>query len=360
VGCGEGEGDAFGFVYCLNAHDGHVKWLFSTNKFSATDNEENVIPASAVTHPLPAGFTTHPDPAVMGVSVWSSCAYDKALKEIFVGTGNSATGLPGIPLPDIYYGSGVLALDADTGEFRGFFEPSPSDSYRIDPEGDTDVDVPSSPLLFTHNGKTKLGIGSKNGSFFVLDAKTMKPIARRQLLPKDSANNPLPNVDPHAGFPGENRYGIFGTAAVNYELGLLFVGIGGYLSSIDTSSTPFMRALHWDTLHDAWHTTLGLDGVERYTVYLDPSDPLHLPPRGPMYTTQGEAGLSSPAVVNDIVFISTSKPALYALDAATGLSLWTAPGLGAPTPDTFILGPAIYGNYVVIGSQTGNVYIYSL
>ncbi|MGB6671921.1 MAG: PQQ-binding-like beta-propeller repeat protein, partial [Candidatus Nitrosopolaris sp.] len=83
-------------------------------------------------------------------------------------------------------------------------------------------------------------------------------------------------------------------------------------------------------------------------------------PRPPMYTTLGEAGLSSSAVVNDIVFVSTSKPALYALDAATGLRLWTGPGLGAPTQDTYILGPAIYGNYVVIGSQSGNVYIYSL
>ena len=35
VGCGEGESDAFGFVYCLNAHNGHVKLLFCTNKFSA-------------------------------------------------------------------------------------------------------------------------------------------------------------------------------------------------------------------------------------------------------------------------------------------------------------------------------------
>jgi outer membrane protein assembly factor BamB len=27
VGCGEGEGGAFGFVYCLYADTGHVKWL---------------------------------------------------------------------------------------------------------------------------------------------------------------------------------------------------------------------------------------------------------------------------------------------------------------------------------------------
>jgi hypothetical protein len=34
----------------------------------------------------------------------------------------------------------------------------------------------------------------------------------------------------------------------------------------------------------------------------------------PMYRTLGESGLSSPTVVNDIVFCSTSKIAVYALE----------------------------------------------
>ena len=56
----------------------------------------------------------------------------------------------------------------------------------------------------------------------------MNPIARRQLLPKDSqTNSPLPNVDPHAGFRGENYYGIFGTARpLTMNLEVLFVGVG--------------------------------------------------------------------------------------------------------------------------------------
>jgi len=74
-----------------------------------------------------------------------------------------------------------------------------------------------------------------------------------------------------------------------------------------------------------------------------------------------EAGLSSPAVVNDVVFVSTSKPALYALDATRGHCLWSAPSIpvGNPREPTFALGPAIYGNYVVMGAWN-NVYIYRL
>jgi outer membrane protein assembly factor BamB len=73
----------------------------------------------------------------------------------------------------------------------------------------------------------------------------------------------------------------------------------------------------------------------------------------PMYTLPGESGLSSPAVVNDLVFCSTSIVALYAFDAKTGKMLWQDV-LGEQTGGFnggygYCLGPAISGNYVVAG-----------
>jgi hypothetical protein len=343
VGSGEGEAGAFGFVWCLDATTGNVIWVFCTNKFvAAADNSPNVIPHSAaVSDPLPAwaaAFTIHADPPFRGASVWSSCAYDAGLHRIYVGTGNSAAGLPDQP-----YGSGVLALDAGTGSFQGFFEPLASDSYY---PLDSDIDVPASPMIFSRGGTRVVSIGSKNGSFFLLDAATMTalPMGRRQLLPKDTAGNPLPTVDPGGAGGGENMYGVFGTAAVHYGLGRLFVGLGGY-AGIDQQTTPFMRALDWNNLNDAWATsvvTIGGHSFERYTV-------------PPMYTSS-EAGLSSPAVVNDVVFVSTSRPALYALDVMSGLCLWA--DFGYPGGN-YALGPAISGNQVAIGVGN-NLYIYSL
>jgi hypothetical protein len=82
----------------------------------------------------------------------------------------------------------------------------------------------------------------------------------------------------------------------------------------------------------------------------------------PLYETR-EVGLSSPAVVNDVVFVSTDKVGLYALDVATGLCLWSAAELPTTnwngSPRYFALGPAIYGNYVVIGTGD-HVYTYTL
>jgi outer membrane protein assembly factor BamB len=336
VGCGEGEGGAWGFVYCLHAHTGDVVWLFCTNKFtSAADNSPNVIPVSAVgTSPLPAGFSSAPDPPYVGVSVWSSLAYDHVHRRVWVGTGNATFG-DFNPLPDQPYGSGVLALDADTGTFAGFFEPSAADCYRAN---DTDVDICGSPTIFTKGGKTMVGIGSKSGAYFILDGASLAVHAHSNMLPykNDDPAQPLPGVDAHTG-PAENFYGVFGTAAVDRHRHRLYVCIGGYGGAIDSATTPFIRALHSDTLDDAWAGHRGSDGVWRYTV-----------PVPPLYTTPNEAGLGSPAIVNDVVLVPTSKPGLYALDADSGLCLWSATGLSG----SYVLGPAVYGNHVILGCGT--------
>jgi outer membrane protein assembly factor BamB len=346
IGCGEGESQAYGFVYCLDADNGHVKWLYSTDQFvTGTHNSPNVIPAGAVgLHPLPAGFTSKPDPPHLGASVWSSCAYDSKLHRIYFGLGNSSTGAGPTGAIDYKYGSGVLSLDAHTGVFKGYFQPSPSDSYY---PKDSDIDISSSPTLFTRGHKRVLAIGSKSGAFMLLDAASMTKLHVRNVLPRDAVTGgPLPNVDVGGQAGGENMFGVFGTAAVHDGLGRLFVGVGGYIGIGDVTTTPFMRALHWHNLHDAWtmatHTING-HPVAKYTV-----------PVPPMYQTS-EAGCGSPAVVNDVVFVATNLSALYALDANTGLSLWSAPGLPS---GQFILGPAIYGSHVVVGAA-GTVFIYS-
>lgn len=359
VACGEGESETFGFVYCLDAANGKVIWLFCTNQFKdKVDNRPNVIPRSSWVLPgqsPPTMFTRAArDPLHFGSSPWSAPAYCAVLNRIYIGTGNAD---PDDALPDPPYASGLLSLDATTGKLKGFFQPSPSDSYRE--KADRDVDVPAGPMLFTRGGKRYVCFGSKNGSFFLLDAKTLNVEARRQLLPYDSGDpkKPFKDVDPPED-PNdppnalrENKSGVFGTAALASHLGRLFIGLGGYgTRAMDHKTTPFIRALDWATLADAWPTTAG-------------NPPKYSQAEPPVYTTAREAALSSPAVVNDVVFVSTTKPALYAFNARTGQCLWEAPGIAA-APARHALGPAIYGNFVVNGiaegNRSGHLYIYSL
>lgn len=354
VGSGEGEHDSFGYVYCVDASSGNVRWLFCTDKFidpnnPGNENQPNVIPPS---HWIGVGAPPAPfmeagaDPPHPGSAPWSSAAYDAGLNRIYIGTGNAD---PDNPLPDPRYASGIISLDATTGAFAGFFQPAASDSYR--PAADMDVDVPGSPTIFTRewSGSFPLrqrlvGIGSKNGSYFLLDADGLHLDARRQLLPYDQNGNPFPNVDPpNSNSIRENKSGVFGTATIDSERERLFIGLGGYSSAIDSGTTPFVRAMSWNDLADAWPTA----GVN------PPKYSLASPP---VYSTAGEAGLTNAASVNDVVFVGTTKPGLYALDADTGFSLWSAPTFG---PGSFCLGAAISGNYVVAGTGAA-VYIYSL
>jgi outer membrane protein assembly factor BamB len=354
VGTGEGEAGGYGFIWCLDATTGVVQWLFCTNQFtggndSGQTNLPNVIPKSCT----PGGvlpswatmFSVHADPPHIGCSPWSSLAYDSSVNKVFVGTGNSYNDGA---LPDSWYGSGAIALDADSGIFRGYNAPQLYDSYY---PGDSDTDMPSSPVLFTRGTDRVLCIGSKIGSFFIYDAKTMGQLNSRQLLPKDAVTGAqLPNVDPGGKTGGENMYGIFGTAAVHAGLQRIFVGMGGWGGAIDHTTTPFVRAINWSDLSDAWPTKVNTVGANKVSMYNVGSTPL--------YATPQEVGLSSPAVVNDVVFVSTWLPALYAFDAQTGLHLWTAPGLPSG-PSIYILGPAIYGDYVVIGYGS-NLYRFQL
>ncbi len=208
---------------------------------------------------------------------------------------------------------------------------------------DDDIDVPGAPTLFSHAGTRYVAIGGKSGAFFVLDANTLAQVAWRQVLPYDSGGNPFPAVDPHGG-PGENYYGIFGTAAVHASSGRLFVGIGGYSGAIDNTTTPFIRALDWATLADAWPLT-------------GTNPPRYSMATPPVYSTPNEAGLGSPGVVNDVVFMGTTKAALYALSIADGHCLWPSGPIGAA--GDYVLGPAIYGNSVVAGAGS-TLYIWSL
>jgi outer membrane protein assembly factor BamB len=364
VGCGEGEDpNTYGFVYCLDADTGRVNWLFCTSKFStAGNNAANTIPSSvAAWWAGVAGFSVTSSAPETGSAVWSSCAYDSELDRIYVGTGNSeydwSQADSGTAQPDDPYGSGLISLDATTGAFRGFFQPTPDDSYW---PGDYDIDVPGSPTVVQRGKDRVVAFGSKNGSFFLLDPDTLAPVAKRQMLPRANGTGVpgdrgtgVPGVVPTGG-SGENMYGIFGTPAVHPGTGKLFVGIGGYNGmalnggpGIDATSTPFVRAVDWNTLLDAWPASVGADGITRYTSA-----------RPPLYQS-GEVGLSSPAVVNDVVFVSTDKAALYAFDVDDGQCLWQASNLPNTGSMTFSLGPAIYGNYVAVGAGS-NVYVYRL
>ncbi len=310
----------------------------------------------------PPGFSLFVGtPVTLGCSVWGGIAYDRELDRLYCPTGNPS---PDGPLPCPGYSNGLLALDASTGAFQGFVQFPPESSYR---PSDVDVDVGGSPTLFTdEQGRRLVALGCKNGGFMTLDAKTLEIVALRQILPYRADGEQFPAIDPHPPFvqqndlnppetnevsnaaqnTGENWTGTYSTAAVHTGLRRLFLGLGGKnydLASpgIDTDTTPFLRAMDWGTLDDAWL----MDGG---------NPPRYVNGRPPFYTNQAESGLALPAVVNDVVLMSTTYISLYAFSAVDGKLLWQD-RLGEETGGFnggygYCMGPAVWKEYVVAGA----------
>lgn len=386
VGCGEGENpQLYSFVFCLDTVTGHVNWIYCTNVFcSDSTNQPNVLPEQAVqTLPPPSGYTLfHGEPIVMGCSVWGAIAYDAELNRIYCPTGNQQpepdgnwAGGPFKPeLPSPGFSNGLLSLDAVTGEFKAFFQVPPDSNYR---DSDFDIDIGSAPVI-TNLGAQKVVIMTcKNGGFFVLDAGTLKLVKQRQMLPYMNDGTWIPNVDKHPAdqsalnpqvtndesnaTPGENYSGAFNTAAfypgANGVSPRFFIGLGGpnYHNAspgIDYETTPFMRALDFDSaqLVDAWPMDNGDPRKYLNASNVDEANGIS----AGMYTIAGECGLSSPAVVNDVVFCTTSKIAIYAFDVSDGKLLWSD-DLGMQTDGYnggygYCLGAAIWKDYVVAGA----------
>lgn len=371
VGMGEGENTfLYGFVYCLDANSGNVIWIYCTCQYvDGTNNLPNQLPAETIRQSLPAGFTTFDgQPVAKGASVWSGIAHDPDLDAIYCATGNP---VPDDQLPTLGYTNSVLVLSASTGAFKACIQVPAETSYR---PSDIDIDIGGAPTLWQINGRKVVGIGCKNGCFMTFDANTFDIIATRQLLPFMNDGSQIPTVDPHGvddpsqPFPvltndqsnqtqGENFHGTYSTAALCSSQQKVFIGVGGnnyhfICSGIDSDSTPFIRALDWTTLADAWPLDNG--NPKKYAVAADPNNPL--------YKMAGESGISVPAVVNDVVFMSTTRVALYAFSVTDGKLLWSdVENFGAQTGGMsggygYCMGPAIAGNYVVAGAlvQGGN------
>lgn len=390
VACGEGENpQLYSFIFCLDASNGNVKWIYCNNLF-CTDkfNQPNELPEQAVqVLPPPAGFTVFPgEPIVMGCSTWGAIAYDKDLNRIYCSTGNQQpepdgnwSGGPLKPeLPSPGFSNGLLSLDADKGEYKAFFQVPFESNYRV---SDFDIDIGSAPVITSLGSRKVVIITCKNGGFFVLDADTLEVIKWRQLLPYQNDGTWIPTVDahprdqnalnPHVGndesntTPGENFSGVFNTPALYPGSSdnpqtispRFFIGMGGpnYHNAspgIDYQSTPFMRAVDFnsDTLADAWPMDNGDPRKYINCSHVDNATGVF----AGMYTSAGECGLSSPAVVNDVVFCTTSKVAIYAFDVRDGKLLWWD-DLGMQTDGYnggygYCLGPAIWRNYVVAGA----------
>jgi alcohol dehydrogenase (cytochrome c) len=139
-----------------------------------------------------------------GGMTWMPGTYDSALNLLYWPTGNTnpvfaGQGRPGANL----WTESIVALDADTGRLKWYFQVSPHDTH--------DFDNTTAPILFdrTVDGKVErlVAQAARNGFFVTLDRLTGKYKVVKPYVPLDYASGlspegepiPVPDKDPQVG-----------------------------------------------------------------------------------------------------------------------------------------------------------------
>lgn len=151
VGTSGGDSGVRGFVAAYDALTGKLRWRFWT------------IPG-----PGEFGSSSWPGNSYLygGATTWLPGTYDPALNTLYWTTSNAAPDFAGETRPgDDLYSASVLALDADSGKLKWYFQFTPHDLY--------DYDATETPVLIDQqeNGTTRhlLVQADRNGFFYVLD-----------------------------------------------------------------------------------------------------------------------------------------------------------------------------------------------
>ncbi len=151
VGTSGGDSGVRGFLAAFDAASGNKKWQRWT------------IPG-----PGESGSTSWPGDSYLhgGGTTWMPGTYDPELNTLYWTTSNAAPDFVGDSRPgDDLYTACVLALDADSGELKWYFQFTPHDLY--------DYDATETPVLINtkENGTVKhlLVQANRNGYFYVLD-----------------------------------------------------------------------------------------------------------------------------------------------------------------------------------------------
>jgi alcohol dehydrogenase (cytochrome c) len=154
VGVAGGEYGVRGFIDAYDAESGKRAWRFYT------------IPGDGE----PGNDTWKGDSWQRGgAPTWVTGSYDPALNMIYWGTGNPGPQMYGANrLGDNLYSDSLVALDADTGALKWYFQFTPHDVH--------DWDSTHTPILFdeTIGGTPRklVAVANRNGFFYVLDRVT--------------------------------------------------------------------------------------------------------------------------------------------------------------------------------------------
>jgi alcohol dehydrogenase (cytochrome c) len=322
VGPAGGERGISGFLAAYDAQTGKEVWRFNT-----------------IPHPGEPGNDTWPGDSwkTGGGSVWVTGSYDPEANLIYWGIGNPGPDWnPAVRKGANLYSDCVIALDADTGKLKWYYQFTPNDEWDFD-----SVQVPVlADLSWKGTPRKTMLWGNRNGFFYTLDRtggqflqgkafvkqtwavgidEYGKPIKAPGKSPSLSGTDVWPGVQggtnwyapsfsPHTGLfyvtAWEDYHTNYFTWEQEYEAGKSYTGGGARGPIPSLSRQPFIkwgpdwgygvvRALNPVTGEKVWDYKMR-----------DVSD----------------AGILTTA--SDLLFSGNREGYFFALDAKTGKELW--------------------------------------
>jgi PQQ-dependent dehydrogenase (methanol/ethanol family) len=135
-----------------------------------------------------------------GATVWDGIVYDPKTNLVFFGTGNGLAWAQELRSPgggDNWFVSSIIAVNADTGQYVWHYQETPGDEWDYDNCNPLMI----ADLKYPDGVKHVLMQASKNGFYYILDAKSGKLISAAKYQPD---TNWADHVDLKTGRPVES------------------------------------------------------------------------------------------------------------------------------------------------------------
>ncbi len=339
VGTSGGDRGIRGFVVALDAATGEEAWRFYTIPGPGQPGHETW-------EPCPANPRTYCDPEAWkhgGGAVWVTGSYDAELNLTYWGVGNPGPDFFREQRPgDNLYTSSVVALDADTGELKWYFQFTPDDPYDYD-----SVQIPVLADIERNNTNFKVMLwANRNGFYYVLNRETGRFLSGRPFVQVnwaeglDDSGRPIETPQPPGAptYPGiqggtnwyspsysprtelfyipawENYATVFGGEPQEYVEGQSFIGgiPGAFRPVPDAPTVPGLTRGPINTWtnavgHGAVLAIDALTGEQRWKFEM---------------TDVISSGVLTTA--SDLLFAGARSGYFQALNARTGKLLWRA------------------------------------
>jgi len=311
VGTSGGDSGVRGFLAAYDAATGKLKWHLWT------------IPG-----PGEFGSDSWPGDSYLhgGGTTWMPGTYDPELDTLYWTTSNAAPDFIGDSRPgDDLYTACVLAIDANTGKLKWYFQFTPHDLY--------DYDANETPVLVDadENGTTRhlLVQADRNGFFYVLDRTSGKFLRSAPFVKKlnwatgiDASGRPMlsdriPTKEGIYICPGVVGATNWFSPSYNPSTGLFYVMALESCSLYFAKSTPFTPG---ETYYGTGTKFPSGERSQKILLALSVSDGKEVwryPQAG-----RGNSWGGTLTTAGGLVFFADDTDSFEAVDAETGNALW--------------------------------------